>query len=282
MKIYRDPENIGWAACVYINPDDKTILLVRNLKRESQVKNALLKQGYENEEDQRRHRRRIIWELSNGGILKKPRLSKGSILEKPSKWELLGGKISYWQGNPELREEFKNLSEEAKKEFEEKIGARVLYDNKLLKRAADSTAESEFVEEGGLVIGEKIFLTRVNDPDRTDRKNPNLFYPRFWYLVVSADGALRTEPIKDSISEPQWIPLLQLHPYLAKENSFPFHPAQCLGVVAAAKYFIKQGRTEFSEVVNYLERTFGFQKEAATFEDCSDWESFAQTVQKIN
>ena len=271
MKIYRDPENIGWAACVEINPDDMTILLVRNLKRESQINRELLKQGFETEEDQRRHKRRIIWELS-----------QKRLLEKPSKWELLGGKISYWQGNPALRKEFNSLVlEEAQKEFEEKIGERVLFDNELLARAAESTAESEYVEEGGKIIKEKLFLTRVNDPDRTDPKNPNLFYPRFWYLVNVASGTLRTEPIKDSISEPRWIPLLQLHPYLSKENSFPFHPSHCLGVVAAAKYFIRNGRPEFAEVVSYLEKTFGAQKEAETFEDCSDWESFAKTVKPL-
>ena len=272
MKIYRDPENIGWAGCVYINPDDKTILLVRNLKREAQILTELLKQGFISEEDQKRHKRRIIWELS-----------QKRLLEKPSKWELLGGKISYWQGNPELRAEFQSLaSEEARKKFEEIIGARVLFNNEFLKRAAESTADSEFVEEGGLVIKEKIFLTRADDPDRTDPKNSNLFYPRFWHLVILAEGVLRVEPIKDSISEPHWISLMQLHPYLAKENSFPFHPSHCLGVVAAAKYFIKNSRPEFIEVVSYLEKTFGSQKEIARFEETSDWESFAKTVQKLN
>lgn len=271
MKIYRDPENIGWAGCVYIKPEDKTILLVENLKRETQAHNELLKQGFETEEDQKRHWRRITWELSQKGVL-----------QKPGKWELLAGGIAYWQGNAALREEFKKLSEEARKEFEKQIGIRVLFNNELLEPAADHTAESEFVEECGLIVGKKILLARAKDPDRNDPKNPDLFYPRFWYLITEiAGGELRKEPVKATISAPQWIPLLQLHPYLAKENSFPFHPSHCLGVVAAAKYFIKQGRTEFSEVVSYLEKTFGSQKEIATFEDGSDWESFAKTVQPL-
>lgn len=269
MNTYRDPENIGWAACVCIN-DKMEILLVRNLKREAQIKTELLKQGFESEEDQGRHQRRIIWELSRKGVL-----------EKPSKWELLGGKISFWQGNPELREEFNLLLEKTRAEFEKTVGVRVLYNNELLSRAAASTAEDECIQECGLVVEDKIFLTRVNDPDRNDPKNPDLFYPRFWYLVTKASGTLRTEPVKDSISEPHWIPLLQLHPYISRENSFPFHPAHCLGVVVAAKYFIKNGRPEFAEVVSYLEKTFGSQKEVAIFEDTPDWESFVKTVQPL-
>lgn len=273
MKIYRDPENIGWAACVYINPDEQTILLVRNLKKESQIKAELLKQGFESEEDQGRNRGRIIWELSRKGVL-----------QKPNKWELLAGGIAYWQGNPELREEFQSLlSDEARKEFEDEVGLRVLDNNTLLERAADSTAESEFVEESGLICGEKIFLRRANDRDRKYPKNLDLFYPRFWYLVTEiAGGKLREEPVKATISAPQWVPLTKLHPNSERDGCYPFHPSHCLGVVVAAQHFIKQGRKEFVDVVDYLEKTYGSQKEAPTFEESSDWESFAATVQKLN
>lgn len=271
MKIYRDPENIGWAGCVHIN-DNMEILLVRNLKREAQILAELVRQGFTTEEAQNANKRRIIWELSR----------KEGGLEKPSRWELLGGKISYWQGNKALQDEFKNLEESAKKAFEEEVGARVLFNDQLLKLAADSTAESEFVEEGGLSISKKIFLTRVNDPDRTNPKSSILFYPRFWYLVLSAHGVLRTEPIKGSISEPHWIPLLKLHPFSDREGMFPIHPSHILGVCSAARYLIRNGRPEFAEVVSYIERTFGQQKEPEIFEESSDWESFKKTVQEIN
>lgn len=276
MEIYRNPENLGWAACMNIDVNEKAILLVRNLKREFQILDELKKQGYDSEEDQKRYWRKIIWQLS-----------QKRILEKPSKWELTGGKISWWQGNPELRTEFQALlktkeSEVAQKEFLSKIGMRILNNDKLLEQAAAGTADDEFVQESGLVVGEKIFLTRANDPDRNDPKNHDLFYPRFWYLATSIqDGELRTEPIKKTISAPQWVPIMKLHPYLNNQGYFPFHRAHCLGVVAAAKYFIKQGRTEFSEVVSYLEKTFGAQKEIEVFKD-ADWDSLTQTVQKLN
>lgn len=271
QRFYRDPENIGWAGCVHIN-NNMEILLVRNLKREAQILAEFVRQGFTTKEAQDANRRRVIWELSR----------KEGGLEKPSRWELLGGKISYWQGNHGLQNEFKSLDENAQKAFEEEVGARVLFNDQLLKLAADSTAESEFVEEGGLSVSKKIFLTRVNDPDRTNPKSSILFYPRFWYLVLAAHGTLRTEPVKGSISEPHWIPLIKLHPFSDRDGLYPIHPSHILGICAGARYFIRNGRSEFVEVVDYLERTFGPQKESETFEESSDWESFAKTVQKIN
>ena len=272
MQFYKDSQNIGWAGCVHINPHDITILLVKNLKREAQVRAELVRQGHESEEEQKLNLKRITYELSHWGP------SKKSILEKPGKWELLGGKIAYWQGNPKLQSEFNSLSEEAQKEFEEEIGLKVLHDDKLLTCAADSTADSEFVEEGGLIVKEKLFLTHINDPDRNYPKSSEIWYPRFWYLVTSAAGKLRTEPVKDSISEPHWIPIMQLHPKFEDENHFPFHPSHVLGVFLSAKYFIKNGRPEFAEVVNYLEKTYGKQDEVKKIEETDNWESFTKTV----
>jgi len=280
-NLYRNPENIGWAGCVYINADEKTILLVRNLKREAQIFAELLRQGFTTEDDQRLNYSRVRWELSKKTFIDgHGKVKKG--LEKPSKWELLGGSIAYWQGNPKLINEFNGLVGDAMREFEEKIGLKVLFDNDLLERAADSTAESEYVEESGLIAKKKILLGRINDPDR-DHPDSDLFYPRFWYLVTDiAGGQLREEPVKATISAPKWISLFNLHPFSDRDGLYPIHRSHVLGIVFAARHFIRNGRPEFAEAVSYLEKTFGPQREAPVFEETADWESFAKTVKKLN
>ncbi|OGF62052.1 hypothetical protein A2926_01670 [Candidatus Giovannonibacteria bacterium RIFCSPLOWO2_01_FULL_44_40] len=282
MKIYKDSENLGWVGCVHFDRAQQSMLLVKNLKRQSQVEEEMKKRGFEDADSQRRHKREIMDYLVGHGLL-----------QKPGKWELLGGKIAFWQGNPDLQREFIALSDKerpgittgAQKLFLDKVWKMVLYDEDRLIRAADCTADAEYVEEGGLIIGQKTLLLRHDDKDRDNPNNTEAFYPRFWYLVESIGGGeLRTEAIKKTISAPKWIPLLQLHPYFRDSSRYyPFHPAHVPGVIAAARYFIKRDDDDFFKVVvQYLEKTYGKLKTETTAIKEQSWEELTKSVEPLH
>lgn len=293
MKINKDPENIGWAGCIFINPDNKEILAVKSTKRQAQIDAEIKKRNWHPS-------KKATWMITG-------ELARARTLQKADKLGPAGGKIAYWAGNEKLQAEFRNfvnrgeyqpLQEEID-QFKENAWKKVLFDDKLLLQAADATAESEFVEEIGLIIKEKTLLFKMEDEDRESPREtfPEMFYPRFWYLVksVKSDGAMRTEPIKNTISEPRWVPLMKLHPFKShlwkhadeevEENDenilYPFHPVHAqYGVVKAVQRFIDEGDDSFVKVLEYLESVFG---KAWTNKNTrqESWEDVAESTQKL-
>lgn len=284
MKIKKDPENIGWAGCIYINTREGTILGVKSIKRRAQVFDWLHKKGYTDPQSQRKHWREALFELRRSGLL-----------QKADKWGPPGGKISWWAGNDGLRKEYANLLEERQGEFLKEVCMRVLKNENLLDTAASETAEMEFVEETGLIVKSKRLLIRIDDKDKD---NPGEIYPRFWYIVdeVEPGGALRTEAIKKTISCPRWLPILNLRirnrvPTYAdnqdmgsEEKYFLFHPIHSVGVRAAAALLVKEGWEDFKPVVKYLASEFPDLNaiEASRVERTENWEEIIKDVTPLS
>ncbi|MDP2669229.1 MAG: hypothetical protein Q8P07_05355 [bacterium] len=297
MKINKDPENIGWAGCIHIDRTTKKILAVKSTKRQAQIDAEIKKRNWHPS-------KKATWMITG-------ELSRAGTLQKADKLGPAGGKIAYW-ANEKLQSEFQDFcgadndltrgntpTQEEMAQFQEYAWKKVLFDDALLLQAADATAESEFVEEIGLIVKEKILLFKIEDEDRQSPREtfPEMFYPRFWYLVksVKSGGTMRTEPIKNTISEPRWVPLMKLHPFKShiwkraeedvEENDedilYPFHPVHAqYGVVKAVQHLIDEGDNSFVEVLEYLESAFG--KTWTTKNSRKEsWEDIVKSVQKI-
>ena len=296
MKIKKDPENIGWAGCIDINRDTKEILAVKSTKRQAQIDAEIKKRDWHPS-------RKATWMITG-------ELARAGTLEKADKFGPAGGKIAYWAGNEKLQATFRKFTDNGINpptppdeitQFIENSWKKVLFDDDLLLQAADATADSECVEELGLIVKEKTLLFKIEDEDRDNSREafPEMFYPRFWYLVKSVKtpeeggGILRTEPIKNTISEPRWIPLMKLHPFKSHpwkreddieeddaERLYRFHPVHVeYGVIAAVKYFIAEGDESFVKVLEYLEGAFGKPKPIEKKHE--SWEDIMGSTQKL-
>lgn len=286
---FKDPENLGWVGCIWIDPPNERILLVRNLKQESQVNNALIERGNLNPSAQDRWR------------MKQELYRRGLLIPKPSKWELSGGKIPWWAGNVVLQKEFQTLNpcvdvvfrkktrlrDVANKEqlqFLQRVGPRVLSDEGLLLAAADQTAEDEFTQETGLISSQKELVLRINGVDFRNQ-NEGETYPRFWYLVRSLknSGQLRTEPDKDTISAPVWIPLMSLYEKYDRErrdDQFIIQRSHIPGIYRALNILIEEGHKYLESARDHLYKQFLVTIKNIERNEIKEesWEDFSQSV----
>ena len=287
MRFYKDPENLGWSGNIYIKPKEEVVLLVRNLKQEAQIARELEKRGIEKEKQTPKDRLRMKQELYH----------REWLILKPSKYELPGGKIPWWAGNIGLQEQFQNLnpsvdamfrkrtrlSDIANKEqlvFLQSVGLKVLANENLLLAAADQTADDEFAQETGLLAGHKELIFRANVKDF---QHPDESYPRFWYLIRSEQngGMLRTEPDKDTVSAPAWVPLMRLYrEYDRGRNNeqFVIHPAHIPGIYKAMSVLIDEGHQNLEATQTHLYEEFSSSIKN-TDEVCEQtWDEFTQGV----